>query len=205
MDFSFTFKKKPEGAGAKQPPKESASAVQAQQLRGCGINLAGHATVESLGVDDAACEASPFVALLCAFGAVAEDGSAVSDDVYMLDPAWFEAEGGLGFVAMQLSRICKGAMPIEEPASTLSEDGIVAMSFVLDGEAAGWEVNLRDEESGGAMQILTGLATIAQERGDGAALAWTPVEGAGYLCVFMNDSDLNDLGQTTGLEWSRLV
>lgn len=203
MDFNFTFKKKPEGTGAPKPPEAHPAQAQFDQLRGCGINLRGHSTLDQLvaGVDPAAFADPPFVQLLCAMGGLTEEGEAWSDEVWMWPAACVGEDGVLTVLVSHLARLCRGALPVEDVADAINaESGEVAIAFTLDGERVEWSVPLMDGEPEGG--LLTSLAAVAAERGDGARLAALELEGAGRLLVFMTEPEIAELSETTGLPWA---
>lgn len=204
MDFSFSFKKKPESTGSKPPPASPAQ-TQFDQLRACGINLRGHAQLAQVitGVSPDAFDDPPFAQLLASIGALREDGEPWSDDVFFLDPSWLADADALGAVVANLSRLAKGALPVEEIGVAFAEDNTAALSFTLDGEAAQCGANLAEEP--GAWALIGPLAQIASERGEGAGFAMTPIGDAGFALVFLNDAELAELAETTSLEWSRLA
>ena len=97
-------------------------------------------------------------------------------------------------------RIAKGALPLENLADTLdTENSQATISFTVDGEAVEWTVAV--EEGMIDPQVFSGLAQIAAAKGEGAKLAWADL-GEQRLAVFLNDQDLAELAETTGMEWA---
>src|SRR5882724_6654144 len=96
-------------------------------------------------------------------------------------------------------RVAKGTLPLEGLADTLdTENAQATVTFTLDGEPVEWTVAV--EEGAVDASVLTGLAEIAAARGDGARLAWADVDGQ-RLVVFLNEQDLGELAEATGMEW----
>jgi hypothetical protein len=202
MDFSFSFKKPPSGSA--QQPKANPFAQAEEQfnaIRGCGINPHPKVTCVQLceGPDPASFEQAPFVYMLSLMGGLTEEGEAFSDDVWLFNPQSIGDTGHYTWVISHFMRIAKGALPLEEVADAFdAENSAASITFTLDGEAAEWGVALEDGMV--AAEVLSGLAAIAAERGDGARFAWADVEGQ-RLVVFMTEQDLADLAETTGMEW----
>lgn len=202
MDFSFTFRKKPEGGG-KQPAKTPASQEQFDRLRGCGINLRGHATIAQVvaGMDDALFEQTPFAHLLCLMGGTQENGDPWSDEVWLWPAGTITESGVLSACVAQVCRLCRGALPLEDVADAFDpESDQATLTFALDGEALELvhAVEHGDVDAG----LLSALAGVAADRGDGARLASCGVDGVGNLLVFMTDAEIAELAETSGLEWT---
>ncbi len=202
MDFSFSFKKPP--SGFSQQPKANPFAQAEEQfnaIRGCGINPHPKVTCAQLceGQDPASFEQAPFAYMLTLMGSLTEEGEALSDDVWLFNPQSIGDTGHYTWVISHFMRIAKGALPLEEVADAFdAENSAASITFTLDGEAAEWGVAVEDGMV--ADEVLSGLAAIAAERGDGARFAWADVDGQ-RLVVFMTEQDLADLAETTGMEW----
>jgi hypothetical protein len=202
-DFSFSFKKPPSG-GFQQPQKNKFEAAENQfnAIRGCGVTPYPKVTLATLttGQEPSAFEESPFALLLAIMGGTNEQGEPLSDDVWAFPPACIAEEGHYSYIISQFMRIAKGALPLEELADSFdAENSQATITFTLDGEAAEWTVAV--EEGMIDAGVLTGLAEIAAARGDGARLAWTDI-GEQRLLVFLNEQDLGELAETTGMEWA---
>jgi hypothetical protein len=201
-DFSFSFRKPP--SGFKQPQQNNkfeAAENQFNAIRGCGLNPYPKVTLDTLtkGQEPAAFEEAPFALMLSLMGGTNDKDEPRSDDVWCFPPACIAEEGHYSFVITQFMRIAKGALPLENLADTLdAENSQATITFTLDGEAVEWTVAVE----GGMIdaQVLSGLAGIAAERGDGAKFAWADL-GEQRLLVFMNEQDLGELAETTGMEW----
>jgi hypothetical protein len=202
MDFSFTFKKKPEGQGPKPPPVNHAQ-TQYDALRGCGINLRGHTKLSEVtkGADPAGFEDPPFVQLLCCMGGMNDQGQAWSEEVFLWPAGCVGESGVLTALVSRVAGLCRGALAVEEVEDTLNaESGLATVAFTLDGERVEWEVPVQEGEAD--PQLIAGLAGIAAERGEGARLACAEVEGVGRLLVFMTEPEIAELAETTGLAWA---
>lgn len=202
-DFSFSFKKPPSG-GFQQPQKNKFEAAENQfnAIRGCGVTPYPKVTLATLtaGQEPSAFEESPFALLLAIMGGTNEEGEPLSDDVWAFPLACIAEEGHYSYVIGQFMRIAKGALPLEELADSFdAENSQATITFTLDGEAAEWTVAV--EEGMIDAGVLTGLAEIAAARGDGARFAWADI-GEQRLLVFLNEQDLGELAETTGMEWA---
>lgn len=203
MDFSFSFKKPPKGFS--QPPQTNPFAAAEEQfnaVRGCGITPHAKVTFTQLteGQDPAAFDAAPHAHMLAVMGSTNAEGEPFSDDVWLLNPQGITAEGDYTAIVANIARIAKGAIPIEEVSDALDPDNnAAAIRFTLDGEAVEWPVAI--DGNAVAPEALSGLASIAADRGDGARLAWSDYADQ-KLIVFLNESDLTELASTTGMEWA---
>lgn len=203
-DFSFSFRKPPQGfQQPQQKNKFEAAENQFNAIRGCGITPYSKVTIETLtqGQEPSAFEESPFALLLSLMGGTNEAGEPLSDDVWLFPPACIAEEGHYTYVITQFMRIAKGALPLENLADTLdTENAQATITFTLDGEPVEWTVAV--EEGMIAPEVLSGLAQIAAAKADGGAkLAWSDL-GEQRLLVFLNDSDLAEFAETTGMEWA---
>lgn len=202
MDFSFSFKKKPEGAGPAKANPFAAAEEQFNALRGCGLNLAGHHTLESLtnGQEPATFEQAPFAMLLALMGGSTEEGEPFSNDVWLWQPPEEPTPEDAAMVFMSVTRLSKGTLALDEFGAGVDEErGVAQVTFTLGGEATGAEFN--PEEGNIALQAASAAAAMAAEAGEGARLAFTDVEGAGRVFVFLTEPELAELAETTGLEW----
>lgn len=203
-DFSFSFRKKPEG-GPGGPPKPSASQEQYDQLRGCGLNLDGHKTLAAMtkGQPAGAFEESPYALLLALMGGFTEEGEPWSNDVWLWQPAEEATPDDFAALAAHLARLTKGALPLEELGAGLDEErGVVQLAFTLDGEQAGAEFDPNETDVNAG--IMSTLAAMAAERGEGARLAFCDVEGMGRVFVFLNDQEIGELAEATSLPFAPL-
>ncbi|MFA6044143.1 MAG: hypothetical protein WC718_04095, partial [Phycisphaerales bacterium] len=123
MDFSFSFKKKPEGMGG-AAPKESPAMAQFNLIRGCGINLSGHLQLKDIiaGVDEGMFESMPFAGVLGLMGSLSEEGEARSEDVWLYQPAEETTPEELAAIAFNLARLTKGALVLEELGAGVDEE-----------------------------------------------------------------------------------
>jgi hypothetical protein len=200
-DFSFSFKKPPQGF--KQPEKNKFEVAEGQfnAIRGCGVNPLAKVTLATLtaGQEPSAFEESPFELMLSLMGGSNEQGEPLSDDVWMFPPNCIAEEGHYTYVITNFMRIAKGALPLEGLADTLdAENAQATVTFTLDGEPVEWTVAVEEGMVDGG--VLTGLAEIAAARGDGARLAWADL-GEQRLLVFLNEQDLAEFIEATGMEW----
>jgi hypothetical protein len=201
-DFSFSFKKPPQGF--KQPQQKNkfeAAENQFNAIRGCGITPYPKVTLDSLtaGQDPAAFEQSPFALMLALMGGTNDQGEPLSDDVWCFAPNCIAEEGHYTYVVSQFMRIAKGALPIEELADSLdTENAQATIAFKLDGEPVEWTVAVEEGMIDGG--VLSGLAQAAAAHGDGAKFAWADL-GEQRVLVFLNEQDLGELAETTGMEW----
>jgi len=201
MDFSFTFKNKLK-PGSTPKPAPSAAESQFNAIRGCGINPIPKVTLNILtaGQDAAAFDAQPFQFLLCLLAGFNEAGEPLSDDIYLLNHQGITAEGDYSANIAHLARITKGALPLEDLRDALDADNAQAtVAFTLDGEAVEWTVPIA--ESTFDPTVLSGLAGIAAQRGDGARLGACALEGFS-LIVFLTEHDLAELAETTCMQWT---
>jgi hypothetical protein len=202
-DFSFSFRKNPGQKPAQQVNKFEAAENQFNAIRGCGVTPYSKITIETLttGQEPAAFEESPFALLLSLMGGANDQGEPISDDVWLFPPNCIAEEGHYTYVITNFMRIAKGALPLENLADTLdTENSQATITFTLDGEPVEWTVAV--EEGMIDPQVLSGLAQIAAQRADGGAkFAWSDL-GEQRLLVLLNDSDLADLAETTGMEWA---
>lgn len=201
MDFSFSYKKPPSGSSQSKPDLFAQAEEQFNAIRGCGVTPRARVTFKALtqGQDPASFEGAPYAYMLSVMGGTDSSGEPFSDDVWLFNPACITESGSYTGVITNFARIAKGVLPLEDVSDTFDGDtGAASITFTLDGEAGQWDV----VSEGGAVagEVLTNLAAIAAERGDGARLAWADVDGQ-RLVVFLNESDLADLAQTTGMEW----
>lgn len=201
MDFSFSFKKKPQGQPGQPAPKVNPAQEQFDQLRGCGINLRSKATLDALtrGTDPGAFEQAPFVQLLVLLGGMQESGEPWSDEVWLWPAGAVTQTGVLAWCVEQLMRLTRGALPLEGVQDAMEGDAL-SLTFTLDGEQVQWDVACENGEPDPA--VIAALAGFAAERGDSARLAFCDVEGAGRLLVFMTEPDVGELAETTGLDWA---
>jgi hypothetical protein len=203
MDVSFSFRKPPGGGGGpnNKPNPFAAAEEQFNAIRGCGITPHPKVTLATLteGQNPESFIVAPFVYMLSVMGGLNDEGGAFSDDVWLFNPQSIGDTGHYTFVISHLMRIAKGALPLEDVADAFDpENNAASITFTLEGEAVQWDVAVEDGMV--APEVLSGLAGIAAERGDGARLAWADVEGQ-RLVVFLNETDLADLASTTGMEW----
>lgn len=201
MDFSFSFKKKPQGHPGQPAPKVNPAQEQFDQLRGCGINLRGKAKLDALtsSTDAGAFEQAPFVQLLVLLGGMQESGEPWSDEVWLWPAGAVTQTGVLAWCVEQLMRLTRGALPLEGVQDAMEGDGL-SLAFTLDGEQVQWDVGCENGEPDPT--VLSALAGIAAERGDSARLAFCDVEGAGRLLVFMTEPEVGELCEATGLGWA---
>jgi|GEM_PF-2392363 hypothetical protein len=204
MDFSFSFKKPPSGYFKQQQQANPFAKAEEQfnAIRGCGVNTYPKITCAKLceGQDPASFEQAPYVHMLTLMGSLNDQGEPVSDDVWLFNPQSIGEEGHYSWVISHFMRIAKGSLPLEDVSDTLdAENGTATITFTLDNEPVEWTVAVEDGLV--ADEVITGLAAIAAERGDGARFAWADVDGQ-RLVVFLNEQDLNDLIETTGMEWA---
>lgn len=201
MDFSFSFKKKPQGQPGPPAPKVNPAQEQFDQLRGCGINLRGKAKLDALtaGAGAGAFEQAPFVQLLVLLGGVQESGEPWSDEVWLWPAGALTQTGVLTWCMEQLVRLTRGALPLEGVQDTMEGDCLL-LDFTLDGERVQWDVGCDNGEPDPT--VLAALADSAEERGNGARLAFCDVEGVGRLLVFMTEPEVGELRGTTGLDWA---
>jgi hypothetical protein len=203
-DFSFSFRKKPEGAPG-GPPKPSAAEEQFNQLRGCGLNLDGHKTLKQVtaGQEAGAFEEAPYALLLALMGGTNEQGEPWSHDVWLYAPGEEMSLDDLAGIAINLSRLTKGAVAIEDvQAGANEENGAVQIVFTLDGEQASAEFDPAEVDPAGG--IMSTLAALAAERGEGARLAFADVEGLGRLFVYLNEGEIGELSETTSVSFAPL-
>lgn len=205
MDFSFSFKKKPEGMGG-QTPKDSPATAQFNLIRGCGLNLSGHLQLKDIiaGVDASMFDAMPFAGVLALMGSPGEDGEPRSEDVWLYQPAEETTHEELAAIAFNLARLTKGALVLEELGAGVDEErGVVVVSFTLDGEQTGFEL---DPNEGGLSDNVTAIvAGMMEERGEGAKLAFTDAEGLGRIFVFLPENEVAELAETTQLGWGYVI
>lgn len=205
MDFSFSFKKKPEGMGG-QAPKESPAMAQFNLIRGCGLNLSGHLQLKDItsGVEASMFEAMPFAGVLALMGSPTEQGEPRSDDVWLYQPAEETTPDELAAIAFNLARLTKGALVLDELGAGVDEErGVIVVSFTLDGEQTGFEL---DPNEGGLSDNVTAIvAGMMEERGEGAKLAFTDAEGMGRIFVFLPANEVAELAETTQLEWGYVI
>lgn len=201
MDFSFSFKKKPQGQPGQPAPKANPALEQFDQLRGCGINLRGKATLQALtsGTEPGAFEQAPFVQLLVLLGGMQESGEPWSDEVWVWPAGAVTQTGVLAWCVEQLMRLTRGALPLEGVQDAMEGDAL-SLAFVLEGEEVRWDVACESGEPDPA--VISALAGVAAERGDGARLAFCDVEGVGRLLVFMTEPEVGELAEATGLAWA---
>jgi hypothetical protein len=201
-DFSFSFRKNPGQKPPQQQNRFEAAENQFNAIRGCGVTPHSKITIETLtqGQEPTAFEESPFALLLSLMAGTNDQGEPLSDDIWMFPPACIAEEGHYTYVITNFMRIAKGALPLENVADTLdTENSQATITFTLDGEPVEWTVAV--EEGMIDPQVLSGLAQIAAERGDGAKFAWSDL-GEQRLLVFLNDQDLAEFAETTGMEWA---
>jgi hypothetical protein len=201
-DFSFSFRKPPQGF--KQPEKSKFEAAENQfnQIRGCGITPLPKVTLQTLtqGQDPSAFENNPFSLMLALMGGSNDQGEPFSDDIWCLPLACIAEQGHYSYVISQLMRIAKGALPLEDLADTLdTENSQATITFNADGQPAEWTVAV--EEGMIDASVLSGLAEIAAAHGDGSRLAYSDLTDQ-RLIVFLNQQDLADLAETTSMEWA---
>ncbi len=205
MDFSFSFKKKPEGMGG-QAPKESPAMSQFNLIRGCGINLTGHLQLKDIiaGVDESMFESMPFAGVLALMGSPTDEGEPRSEDVWLYQPAEETTPDELAALAFNLARLTKGTLALEELAAGVDEErGVVVISFTLDGEQSGVEL---DPNEGGLTDNVTAIiGGMMEERGEGAKLAFVDAEGLGRLFVFLPENEVAELAETTQLGWGYVI
>lgn len=197
MDFSFTFKKKPDGPGG--PPPASAAQEQYDQLRACGLNLAGHSQVKDAAAGQAteSFTQAPFAFLLALMGGFNAAGEPWSNDVWLFVPN--EEDGGVNDLLTHLPRLSKGAFALDGAEVAPNEEtGAPVLNLAIAGEAAAYELS---GESELAPQVISTLAALIAERGEGARLAMTNLEGMGTVFVYLNEQELGELAEATGLEW----
>jgi hypothetical protein len=202
-DFSFSFKKPP---GARPQPEQKnkfeAAENQFNAIRGCGLTPKPKVTLATLtnGQEPSAFEESPFSLMLALMGGADEKGEPFSDDVWSFPMKCIAEEGHYSYIISQFMRIAKSALPLEDLADTLdTENAQATITFNVDGQAAEWTVPVEEGMIDAA--VLTGLAEIAASKGDGARFAYSDL-GDQRLLVFLNEQDLNDLAETTGMEWA---
>ncbi|MBI1191061.1 MAG: hypothetical protein GC200_10325 [Tepidisphaera sp.] len=206
MDFSFSFKKKPEGMGGSQPKKENPAETQFNLIRGCGLNLSGHTQLKDIvaGVDESLFESSPFAGVLALMGSPTEEGEPRSDDVWLYQAAEETSPDELAAIAFNLARLTKGTLALDEIGAGVDEErGVVIVSFTLDGEQSGFELDPNEGELVASTFAIVG--GMMEERGDGAKLAFTDAEGLGRIFVFLQPQELGELAETTQLEWGYVI
>lgn len=197
MDFSFSFKKKPDGPSARAATGFPAQ-EQYQQLRGCGLNLAGHFTIRDLSVDhpQQAFADAPFSLLLSLMGGLTVKGVPWSHDVWTFVPT--EEDGGVNDLLANLPRLSKGALALDGAEVGQNEEtGAPVLNLVIGGEPAAYELS---PEANAAPQVLSTLAALIAESGGGSRLAMTSTQG-GSVFVYVTEEELGELAQATGLEW----
>ncbi|HYE62348.1 MAG TPA: hypothetical protein VD997_10150 [Phycisphaerales bacterium] len=205
MDFSFSFKKPPSGSQAKKANPFEQAEEQFNAIRGCGVTPRPAVTFAQLteGQDPAAFEGAPYAHMLCVMAGTGSDGEPFSDDVLLVNPQCISESGSYSALITSVMRLAKGALPFEDLADSYDGDNNVAsITFTLDSEGQQWDVAV--EDNGVAPEVWSNLATIAASRADsGERLAWCEVDGQ-RLMVFLSESDLSDLAQTTGMEWAAI-
>lgn len=202
MDFSFSFKKRPDNIPA---PQIDVVDEQMTKLRACGVNAKAHITSRDIsqGQDNSAFESPPFAQVLRVMGGTDAEGSDYSDDVYLLSAVAINGEGDYTRTIEQLKRIAKDRLPLEDISDSFDAESLMyTIRATLDGEPKEWMVMAMDAsfDSG----VLSELAMIVLERGSGAQFCATTFDDGWRAIVCATDEELNDLREMTELSWETL-
>lgn len=198
MDFSFSYKKTPQGSG--QPPtKGGVGEGQYNQLRGCGITMRppkGWWDVQR-GHDPETYAARPFVRVLELMGAMNPDGEPWSDDVWFYKSPGTIDENEVTNIVTNVKRIMKDAFPLGDPVvSTDSDTNAIKVTIEVNCVEETWEL---DPSGDVVAQALDKLGTAAAANGEGR-VATLDAEG-GVLVTFMNETEVGELTNETRQEW----
>jgi hypothetical protein len=201
MDFSFSFKKLKPGGSAK--PEPGAAEIQFDALRGCGISVRPKVKLAQIieGQEPTSFDGDPYRHLLCLMGSYDKQGQPWSDDVLFFGSDCITEDGDYTQVLTSLRRLAKDRLQIQDIRDTLDHStGHATVAFTLDGEEVAWTVDQKDHAFN--MSVLSGVAAILQERGDGYRFAFTSIDEQHWIIVCVTEEEFNDLNQTTGIEWA---
>ncbi|CAG0997357.1 hypothetical protein PHYC_02649 [Phycisphaerales bacterium] len=204
MDFSFTFKRNTKGAAGGGPQQDSEGERQYNQIRGCGITLKpplGFWDIQR-GHDPEGYAREPFSRLLKFMGATHPDQEFWSNDIWHYTPSAAPDESELVSLYTNVKRLVKDAVPMGDASSSTNyETNVVTITAEVNSNPESWDL---DPAAGDLpTQLLTKLAASLAAAGEGRIGA-CDVEG-GKLIVFLNETEISELADTTSMPWGAVV
>ncbi|GJQ28855.1 MAG: hypothetical protein HBSAPP03_07390 [Phycisphaerae bacterium] len=200
MDFSFSYKKTPQGSGQPPPPQASPGEAQYQALKGCGLTLRPPKGWFDLcrGQNHEHFAKRPYARVLELMGGLNPDGEPWSDDVFFYKNPAAVDENELSTILTNVKRLMKDAFPLGDPmVSTNYETNALTATLDVNGSEETWEFDPAGDVVSQAFDKL-GAAAASHDQGRVATLH-VPT---GTLVIYMNTTEVAELTDTTRLTWN---
>lgn len=200
MDFSFSYKKTPQGSGAAPQPKTGVGEAQYNQLRGCGIAVKppkGWWDVQR-GHDPETYSTRPYVRVLELMGAMNPDGEPWSDDVWFYKTPAALDENEITTIITNVKRLMKDAFPLGDPMVMANADtGGFTVTIEVNCTEETWDIAGGE---GTFDSVLEKLGAAARGAGEGRVATCPAFKGT--LVIFLNDTEIGELTNDTRTNWT---
>ncbi|MDX2131963.1 MAG: hypothetical protein SFY69_07925 [Planctomycetota bacterium] len=199
MDFSFTYKRNTTGTGAQPAAGEPEGKAQYDKLRGCGLVInKPHGYYDMVrGKLDDPFRKRPYEALLLVMASEREYGEFWSNNVVLVKKSDAPGEAELADAYTHIKRLIGEEVPMGDgSAGTNYDTGGLQFTAEINSNSETWDLESGDVLS----QLYAKVGAALAAAGPGRLARWDVPEGS--LLVYMNESDVADLRETTSLSWS---